>query len=172
MSRTQVFILADDGLVPNNEAVAVRHYHGLLDVSSVAPEQAIIATFAANGWGDAWVNGIYPFHHYHARSHEVLGIARGSARVQLGGSSGPVLELEASDAVLIPAGVGHCRLAATGDLSVVGAYPAGQGAYDMKRATIEDRALALPEIRAVALPARDPVDGTPFGAAGRRLATS
>ena len=32
-----------------------------------------------------WRNGIYPFPHYHSQIHEVLGIARGRARVRFGG---------------------------------------------------------------------------------------
>ena len=37
--------------------------------------------FETNGWGGSWRNGIYDYVHYHPRTHEVLGIARGRARV-------------------------------------------------------------------------------------------
>jgi uncharacterized protein YjlB len=155
----ETHLFPDDGLVPNNPRLALKLYRRALDVTMRDPEAAIIAHFAANGWGGAWVDGIYPFQHYHARCHEVLGIARGEARVQLGGPAGPVLALTAGDAVLIPAGVGHCRMGASSDFSVVGAYPAGQEAYDLKRATVADHAAAIPEIPLVPLPALDPVLG-------------
>ena len=121
-----------DGLIPNNPALELVAYRGVLDLAGSEPEQHVIQHFAANGWGDAWINGIYPFQHYHATAHEVLGIARGQALVQFGGPNGPHLEVVAGDAVLIPAGVGHCRLDMSSDLSVVGAYPHGQTA-DLRR---------------------------------------
>ncbi|MEZ5844716.1 MAG: cupin domain-containing protein [Hyphomicrobiaceae bacterium] len=154
----ETHLLPDDGLVPNNPRLPLIVMAGV-----VGPDQrgaaAIIARLGANGWRGAWVNGIYPFHHFHARAHEVLVVARGTARVQFGGASGPVVDLAAGDAVVIPAGVGHCRRAASADLSVVGAYPAGQEDWDLKRATVADHARALREIADVALPARDPLDG-------------
>jgi uncharacterized protein YjlB len=157
--NVEQLLLADDGLVPNNAALALLVYRRAVVAVGLDTEAAIIAGLAANGWGGAWVDGIYPFHHYHARSHEVLVFARGDADVQLGGPSGPVLRLAAGDAVLIPAGVGHRRIAASADLSVVGAYPAGQEDWDLKRATAADRALALTEIPRVARPPCDPIRG-------------
>ncbi len=99
-----------------------------------------------------------PFHHYHATAHEVLGLAEGWAEVQLGGSSGPVLTLRAGDGVLIPAGVGHCRRAASDDLCVVGAYPGGAD-WDLVRAVPEARPAALAAIARVPAPASDPIEG-------------
>ena len=149
--------LADDGLVPNNAAVPARIYRGCLPAGPGA-EADIEALFAANGWSNAWVDGIYPFHHYHATVHEVLGLARGGVRLQLGGPSGPVLALRAGDGVLIPAGVGHCCLEAGPDLTVVGAYPGGAG-WDLVRATPDARAAAITRISAVPPPATDPILG-------------
>jgi uncharacterized protein YjlB len=77
--------------------------------------------FRGHGWGGIWVDGIYPFHHYHAVSHEVLGITRGSVQVQFGRSMGLGLQLTAGDSALISAGVAHGCQEAHGDLSVVGA---------------------------------------------------
>lgn len=159
MSRYEAYPLRDDGLVPNNPSLPLRLYRAAL-LGLVA--DAVIARLATHGWGGAWINGIYPFQHYHARAHEVLVIVGGSARVQFGGPSGPVFEVGAGDAVLIPAGVGHCRLSASAGLVVVGAYPAGQEDYDLKRATTAERLVALGEIPRVALPARDPVTGEVF----------
>lgn len=160
-TKVEVLQLADDGLVPNNATLAARIYRAALPSDANAAKK-IEAHFARNGWTNAWVNGIYGHHHYHATAHEVLGLARGSARVQLGGPSGPVVELVAGDGVLIPAGVGHCCLEASRDLSVVGAYPEGAD-WDHVRATPEARSAALAKIEAVPPPTSDPVLGGPVG---------
>jgi uncharacterized protein YjlB len=101
------FTFADDGLVPNN-ALPVVIYEGALDLArSEDPAAAIEALFRANGWGrDMWRDGVYPFVHYHAMIHEALGIARGRARVQLGGHRGQAFDLKAGDVAILPAGTG------------------------------------------------------------------
>lgn len=152
-----------DGLIPNNPVLAFVAYRGGLGLAGPEPEEHLIRHFAVNGWGDAWINGIYPFQHYHATAHEVLGIARGWALVQFGGPNGPHIEVTAGDAVLIPAGVGHCRLDMSGDLSVVGAYPDGQTA-DLRRDRSADFQGAAERIIKVGLPRLDPVTGAPFTA--------
>lgn len=157
MSDVTSILLADDGLVPNNDLLPVRVYRAAFP--AMTDTARVIAHLAKNGWVGAWINGIYPFHHYHARAHEVLVIASGHAQVQFGGAAGPVLELTTGDGVLIPAGVGHCRRSASGDLVVVGAYPRGQEDCDLKRATVQDRAIALAEIGHVSMPAHDPLLG-------------
>ncbi|MGD9805776.1 MAG: hypothetical protein AB7E81_10385 [Hyphomicrobiaceae bacterium] len=155
----ETYWLSDDGLVPNNSAIPALVYRGAF--GSLMSEQFIEDHFRRNGWSNAWVNGIYPFHHYHATVHEVLGIASGEAKVQFGGPAGPILDLPTGDAVMIPAGVGHCRIGASADLSVVGAYPEGAD-WDLVRATPEARQAALAQISAVPPPRLDPVLGKAF----------
>lgn len=150
---------APDGYIPNNPFLPLICYRAVFDLGARDREHAIIRHFAANGWGDAWINGIYPFQHYHATAHEVLGIARGRALVQFGGTHGPKLEVSAGDAVMIPAGVGHYRLDMSSDLSVVGAYPAGA---DLRRDSAGDHQGAATRIAAVPLPRLDPVTGAAF----------
>jgi uncharacterized protein YjlB len=156
--------LSDDGIVPNNAALPLKVYRGAFATAAARAPAAVIAHLAANGWGGAWINGIYDFQHYHATAHEVLVIAAGSADVQFGGPSGPVLTVAAGDAVLIPAGVGHCRTSPAPGLVVIGAYPDGQENPDLRRATAADRAAALALIPRVSRPGRDPVhgDGPPW----------
>lgn len=151
-------MLADDGLVPNNPLVPLTVYRAAFKAGDTGAERRIQTLFARNGWSGGWVNGIYPFHHYHATAHEVLGIARGWAQVQFGGPQGLIMRVEAGDAVIIPAGVGHCCIDGSADLSVVGAYPGGC-AYDTQRATPAARIKALPLIAEVPAPERDPVTG-------------
>jgi uncharacterized protein YjlB len=158
----EALVVADDGIIPNNGKLPLVFYRQALDLEGLSgePQRAFEALFKSNGWLGAWVNGIYDFHHYHSTAHEVLGIAEGAATVQFGGPQGPVIELEAGHAVVIPAGVGHCLIAGE-NLLVVGAYPEGQD-WDLCRATEADRAKALENIPWVPLPRLDPV----FGPAG------
>ena len=74
------FVFEDDGLVPNNP-LPFLVYKGAVDVANDHPEKTIEGLFGANGWGAMWRNGVYDYAHYHATVHEVLGVARGLARV-------------------------------------------------------------------------------------------
>ena len=114
------------------------------------------ALFTANGWVGLWHNGIYDFGHYHSNAHEVLGIGRGHATVQLGGDVGQAVEVAAGDVLVLPAGTGHRRISASSDLLVVGAYPPGQQHYDICRDRSPEAELRISK---VALPATDPVRG-------------
>jgi uncharacterized protein YjlB len=155
------FLFNDDGRVPNNPALPVLVYKAAIDLRGTArPETAIEKVFKANGWGrDMWRDGIFPFVHYHAMIHEALGIARGSARVQLGGHCGETLELKAGDIAVLPAGTGHQRLFGSDDFLVVGGYPP-EGTYNLCRAdNPADRDKALLTIPQVPAPASDPVLG-------------
>jgi hypothetical protein len=62
--------------------------------------------FDSRGWGRSWRDGIYDYVHYHSSIHEVLGIARGSARVRFGGAKGRALNVRAGDVAILPAGTG------------------------------------------------------------------
>jgi len=150
-------VFADDGLVPNNP-MPFLVYKGALAFDRGEPEAAIEKLFGVNGWGAMWRNGVYDFLHYHATVHEVLGIARGSARVRFGGDEGKVFEISAGDVAILPAGTGHQCLSASDDFSVVGAYPPGPP-MDLQRPSPEAHVKALTTIPMVALPNTDPVMG-------------
>lgn len=114
---------------------------------------------AGNGWSGAWVNGVFPYHHYHSISHEVLCVIDGEARITFGGPKGETVEVTAGDVVVIPAGVGHCRESSGGGFSVVGAYPRGQENYDLRTGEEGERPEVLENIRSVPLPETDPLFG-------------
>src|SRR3954452_7353814 len=154
--RVETYRLADDGTVPNNPLPLVLS-RGALKADGDRPP-ACERMFERHGWPGAWRNGIHGHHHYHSTAHEVLGIARGNARVRLGGESGQSVELRAGDVVVIPAGVAHKREAASGDLLVIGSYPRGQ-TPDTCRAEPDRHDRAAANIAAVKLPASDPVTG-------------
>lgn len=153
--------LTDDGCVPNHPHYPLLIYHkAFLEVGAPSSTQNVISTFKANGWQGAWVNGIFPYHHYHACAHEVLANVGDPVTVQFGGASGPVLTFETGMAVVIPAGGGHCRVSSPANLKIVGAYPRGQENWDLKRAeSPADYAVAKAEIAQVACPERDPIAG-------------
>ena len=161
LTRPQSFMFMDDGAVPNNAGCRCWST-GRRSISPAAARRPPRSSdlFTANGWGhDLWRNGIYPFVHYHAMIHEVLGVAQGFARVQLGGDSGRSFELKAGDVVVLPAGTGHQRLIASADFVVIGGYPP-DGSYNLCRGdNPAERKRALATIPKVPLPQTDPVQG-------------
>jgi uncharacterized protein YjlB len=105
-----------------------------------------------------WRNGVYDYAHYHATVHEVLGVARGHARVRFGGDRGKELEISAGDVAILPAGTGHQCVFASADFCVVGAYPPGPK-MQITLPTPENYQRALKTIPEVKLPKSDPVAG-------------
>ena len=153
---------SDDGTIPNNPALPLVLYRAGVDlIGSPDPENLIEQTFAQHGWVDMWRNGVYPYVHYHSMIHEVMGIARGRAKVRFGGKHGREIDIVAGDVVILPAGTGHQSLFQSPDLVVIGAYPPN-GKYNLCRGTKAERAKALASITKVPQPATDPV----FGADG------
>ena len=151
----------DDGKVPNNPVLPALIYKGAIDPGSKRDAaSAIEKLFSVHGWGHGqWRDGIYPFVHYHAMIHESLGIARGHAKVQLGGHTGEIFELGAGDVVVLPAGTGHQKLSGSDDFLVVGAYPP-DGTYNLCRGdNPAERSKALTTIPKVPVPENDPVLG-------------
>ncbi|HTZ03119.1 MAG TPA: hypothetical protein VMC05_12365 [Xanthobacteraceae bacterium] len=157
---------ADDGRIPNNPALPLVLYRAGIDLAgSPDPEAVIEKTFAANGWGNMWRNGIYPYVHYHSMIHEAMGVARGRVTVRFGGDNGAEIAITAGDVVVLPAGTGHQRLEQTPELVVIGAYPP-TGKYDLCRGSRPDHARALISIPKVPRPATDPI----FGSSGPLVA--
>ena len=114
--------------------------------------------FAVNGWSNAWVDGIFPYHHFHSIAHEVLGIASGEVQVALGGPEGRTLTLEAGDIVVMPAGVAHRNVGQSDRLAVVGAYPGGAD-WDVKRGEPGEYDAVAKAAAAVSTAVTDPVSG-------------
>lgn len=150
----------DDGTIPNSA------YPSLLYRQAFAARDAAGAAwleshFAANNWTNSWRNGVYPFHHYHSTSHEVLGIYAGAALLLLGGETGRKVRVQAGDILVIPAGVGHKNLGGE-NLGVVGAYPDGRH-WDLNRGLPGERPQTDKNIAALPRPATDPLLGPRAG---------
>ena len=152
-------IFADDGIVPNNPKFPLLVYRNVLSFSKAFdPGTAIDALFETNGWTRSWRDTIYDFVHYHSQIHEVLGVARGTAKVECGGIKGRVFHLKAGDIIVLPAGTGHRLIEASRNFLVVGAYPK-DGTYDECTDT-RDRSGAIKRIVKVRRPAKDPIYGS------------
>ena len=156
--------IEDTGVFPNNPSLALILYKSLLPFEEppsstlrCSPD-SIEQLFGRFGWGSSWRNGIYAVHHFHSTAHEVLGVYRGEVTVVLGGEGGLEIELNAGDAVLIPAGVAHKNVASSGDFRTVGAYPIGQ-VWDVCYGNDGERPQVDRNIEATGRPMMDPVYG-------------
>ena len=159
-AKPLTLMLKDDGSVPNNPVLPVLIYRGGIDIKGNAnPEKTVERAFTANGWGhNMWRNGIFPYIHYHSMIHEALGIARGRAKLKLGGSKGEEVDVTAGDVLVLPAGTGHQCLWDGPDLTVIGAYPP-EGTYNLCRGSKDEHAKSLKTIPHVPVPGSDPVHG-------------
>jgi uncharacterized protein YjlB len=150
----------DDGYIPNNPKFPLLHYPKVLRFGRKDDPAAVLEkVFSVNGWGEIWRNGIYDYVHYHSMIHEVLGIARGSATLQLGGNKGKTVKVGTGDVIVVPAGVGHECLKASATFLVVGAYPPA-GTYNECRGSFQERDQAIKAIRRVGLPKQHPLYGS------------
>ena len=150
------YLLKRNGWVPNHERLPMLLYRGLFGADVRDMAKAFEELMSKNAWQPQWRNGVYPFHHYHSTAHEVLGFARGEAKLLLGGE--PPLGMEvivrAGDLAVLPCGTGHCKVSASSDFLVVGGYPLSQQ-WDLVReapdaAMVERmRNLPVPKVDAV-----------------------
>ncbi|MCW1883143.1 hypothetical protein OKA04_00280 [Luteolibacter flavescens] len=149
---------ADDGRTPNNPTLPLLILRSTGAADADDPAAWLEKTFTSNGWSGTWRWGVYPYHHYHTTTHEVLGVSRGTATLMLGGEAGEKFEVHVGDVLVLPAGVGHMAVSSSEDFQVVGAYPGG-GKPDLLRSGEGNIDAACGRIEKVELPNRDPIHG-------------
>lgn len=152
------FVVKKNGNFPGNKLPVliyknVLNLSGSSDASSRQCEQII----SNNDWRNNWTDSIFDFNHYHSNTHEVLCVNCGDVRILLGGPNGREEHLIAGDVVILPAGVSHKRIEASGDFSCVGGYPGGKE-YDMNYGENVE-VVKVNSISKVSVPSQDPIFG-------------
>jgi uncharacterized protein YjlB len=160
-SEPLTFIFKDDGEIPNSK-YPLLIYRNAFSLRGNPGAEWLEEKFASNDWTNTWRWRVYPFHHYHSNTHEVLGVFSGNALLHMGGEQGQKLEVSAGDIIVIPAGVGHKCLTYSNDFTVVGAYPGGLDP-DLMKGERGERPAADRNIAAVTLPVADPLQGKGAG---------
>jgi len=159
--QPELYFVKDDGIFPNNR-LPILHYPSVLELPPLLAARAVRKLFQENNWTNNWKQGIYTYHHYHSNTHEVLGVCKGEALLQLGGENGISLFIQKGDVLVIPAGVAHMNLGKENDVTCVGGYPDGRD-YDMNYGKPDERPTADHNIASVPLPKTDPVFGKKGG---------
>jgi uncharacterized protein YjlB len=156
--RAIAHLLSPSGGIPNHPRWPLLVYPGVVAIAGADPAAAFEELFDRNRWPAAWRNGVYPFHHFHTKAHEALGVYSGEVTVQFGGEDGVVLTAKPGDVIVLPAGTGHKKLSSRGALGIVGAYPVGQHA-DMNTPLLSNLKRSARAVEHVPLPECDPVYG-------------
>ncbi len=160
-AEPQTYYFKDDGNIPNSQ-FPLLVYKNVFSHRGQKGGDWLEQRFAENGWTNTWRWGVYPFHHYHSTSHEVLGCFSGEAVLQLGGESGKKMKVQAGDIIVIPAGVGHKCITHSSDFTVLGAYPFDLSP-DLMKGEKGERPAADSRIAKLKLPDTDPLTGTMSG---------
>lgn len=149
----QTFYFEDDGRIPNHPELPLVIYKGTFKGDTVKKAENILRQ---HDWSNCWTGGVFPYHHFHSTTHEVLVVIKGSAVLKFGGENGTDISVQTGDAAVIPAGTGHKKMTGSPDFTVMGAYPGGRE-YDIKTEKSES---AVKEISRVPLPKYDPFTGS------------
>ena len=155
----EIIYIKENHPFPNNP-LPVLYYPSEVESLIEMPnsEQNVLALFGINGYSNGWVNGIFPFHHFHANTHEVLACTAGEAAIQLGGPDTPIYTFSKGDVLLLPAGTAHKNIQASEDFKIVGAYPDGLEP-DMQKGEAGDYENIKRMLASVAKPDKDPLEG-------------
>ena len=148
--------LRGNGRIPNSH-LPLLVYRNVIE--GTPPEME--ALLRRNGWPPDWHTsfGMYPKHHFHSDTHELIAVSRGALVGLFGGHDGIRVTLHKGDLVVIPAGVGHFGVEITDDLRLTGAFPSGYAIHDFRLGDVEEYALMVERVQRVPVPAFDPIYG-------------
>ena len=133
--KVSTYQIPAHGLTPNTSILhkPLLIYHSAFP-SSVTADQIESQLERVGVVQPQWRYTMYSTSHFHSTSHEVLGIASGSANLCFGNEDNPKrveTVVKRGDVVVIPAGVSHRLLEdLEGGFSMVGSYPKGAN-WDM-----------------------------------------
>jgi uncharacterized protein YjlB len=161
IAQPESFYFKDDGQIPNSKYPLLLYHNAFTERGDKGADW-LEQKFASNHWTNSWRWGVYPFHHYHSNTHEVLGVFSGSALLHLGGEKGKKVNVQAGDIIVIPAGAGHKCISHSDDFTVAGAYPNGLSP-DLNRGETGERPQTDKNITAVPFPDTDPLLGKDNG---------
>ena len=152
----ETYTLNGNGRIPNSRLPLLIYRQGI----SGSPRD-LEDMLRSNGWPPDWHSsyGLYPRHHFHSDTHELIAVTRGQLEGQFGGHDGITVALGSGDVVVIPAGVGHFGAAVSEDLRLVGAFPSGYGIHDFRLGYPDEYAMTTERARGVPIPASDPLRG-------------
>ncbi|MBN8941970.1 MAG: AraC family ligand binding domain-containing protein [Rhizobiales bacterium] len=152
----ETHILRGNGRVPNSR-LPLLIYRGVVTGGPAAMEDEL----RRNAWPPDWHSGfgMYPRHHFHSDTHELIAVTRGTLTGRFGGHDGISAMLSAGDVVVIPAGVGHFGESITDDLRLTGAFPVGFGVHDFRLGYPDEYPRMAERARKVPIPATDPLFG-------------
>ncbi len=153
----KTYYFKDDGIIPNSK-YPLLVYQNVFSERGNAGAHFLEQKFKSNHWYNSWRWGVYPFHHYHSITHEVLGVFQGNALLHMGGPKGEKVNVKAGDILVIPAGVGHKCISHSDDFTVVGAYPNGME-WDLIKEEKDKHNQSVQNIAKVPFPSADPIAG-------------
>jgi len=152
----QTHRFAAQGGIPNSSLPLILRKGGL--PVAARSGDAACALYARNGWGGTWVYTVYPFWHFHTNGHEVLSCVAGTATIGFGGNDGLVADISVGDVAIVPAGVGHKKLAASPGFQMAGGYPPKQSGNIVRPGEMADDEIAS-ALGRLPLPHTDPISG-------------
>jgi uncharacterized protein YjlB len=149
------FYFENDGVIPNNKLPLLIYKNALQYLSDKNFQYA----FSKNNWTNNWQDIVLDYDHFHSNTHEVLGLAKGIARLKIGGDNGEIVLVETGDVIIMPAGVGHYSLDNSLDYQFVGGYPNGAEWNSILSLKNEDSISIIEEILNIPIPDSDPIFG-------------
>ncbi|KAH7394306.1 hypothetical protein BKA66DRAFT_297052 [Pyrenochaeta sp. MPI-SDFR-AT-0127] len=158
----EVYLLASNEFAPNSKLPVLIYRNCLPRPFS---EDETTAFLESHGWVKKGSWGHIPIRHFHPNTHECYGVFQGSSTLLIGQghndtSGGQEIELTAGDVIVLPAGTAHCNIRSTKNYKYIGVYPEGAPRWrnELGKQKVDHEAFGK-EIRAVAMPAQDPVNG-------------